>query len=347
MNFPGKNDARRPETDQLRSDLEALSGHSAKRLPRIEDTARALYRESRRRSREGYLMRFLNSLKSRPALATALGVALVAAVLVAIPFSYTRTTGYRASLTLARTSGVDVEAVAGQFGRALDADEVKVARAGGGIRITADLPLSSMAMVKGLAAGFARALGDKGVEATASVESVTEEVTGNVYAMAADGIIEIRVNSEGLTDEEIEDAIRSQIKAAGLEAVLVDVESGEGEKRIEVGIQRETGDADPRPVMITVDGMEPPPEGTGSVERVVELKIGKEGKTLEEARAMALKHFEDMGFEDLSAVHVVDSGDCYRVWIGEEEGALGSEGRPSAPDTDSREWGELKKEFGD
>ena len=63
---------------------------------------------------------------------------------------------------------------------------------------------------------------------TAEVEPVTERVTGNVYAMAANEIVEIRIDSEGLTDEEIEAEIRAQIEAAGFDACLVNVERQQG-----------------------------------------------------------------------------------------------------------------------
>jgi hypothetical protein len=43
----------------------------------------------------------LHFLRTRPALATALGVVLVAAALLMIPISYERTVGYDVTLTLA------------------------------------------------------------------------------------------------------------------------------------------------------------------------------------------------------------------------------------------------------
>src|SRR5262245_52205093 len=86
-------------TEAIDHDLAALRSLSDRALPELESSLRA----ARRRAageRKGYAMA-LQFLKTRPALATALGVVLVAAALLVIPISYERIVGYDVTLTLA------------------------------------------------------------------------------------------------------------------------------------------------------------------------------------------------------------------------------------------------------
>jgi hypothetical protein len=348
MNSPSDKCRERTWSDMISSDLKALSDRSKRDLPAAERTAQGLWNQNLRRSEEGSLMKLLHSLKSHPAMATVLGVAVVAAVLLAVPISYTRTTGYQATLEISDVAGVNIDTIAKEFGKALDAEDIKVMAGAGGGRISASLPVRSAGTLEGIASSFAQALTQRGIPATAEVEPVTERVTGNVYAMAANGIIEIRINSEGMTDEEIEDEIRTQIEAAGFEACLVDVETGDGEKRIEIGIQCDAEDAcadGSMPVRISIDGMEPPPGG----ERMIELRVDAAGKTLEEARAEAIEHLEGMGFGEVTDIEIEDCGDYYRIRVGGEVAAACCGGDAGAtlgkPQPESKTWGEVKKEF--
>jgi hypothetical protein len=352
MNFPGDKHRRRMDSDRISSDLKAFSERSKRHLPTIEQTERGLWEHNLRRSEEGSLMKVLHSLKSHPAMAAVLGIAIAAAVLLAVPISYTKTTGYRATLEIADATGIDIDAVAGEFGKALDTENVMVTARTRGTRIFADLPLRPAGTLEGIASGFAQALTQRGILATAGVRPVTERVTGNVYAMAANEIIEIRINSEGMTDKEIEDEIRAQLEAAGLEACLVDVKTGEGQKRIEIGIEHrmEEGEAGtPKPVKICIDGMEPPPGGEYGTERMIELRIDAAGKTPEEAEAEARAHLEAMGFGDVTNIDIENCVDYYRVRVGGVgDGCCpGGDGGTvlGAPRAESKTLGEIKKQF--
>jgi hypothetical protein len=352
MNFPNDKHRRRKDSDKIGSDLKAFSERSRRDLPTIDQTAQRLWKRNLRRSEEGFTMKVLHSLKSHPAVSAILGIAVIAVVLLAIPISYTRTTGYRATLEIADATGVDVETVAGEFGKALDTENVKLAAGPRGARISAEVPVRSAGTLEGIASGFAQALAERGVTATAGVEPVTERVTGNVYAMAANGIIEISINSEGLTDEEIEDEIRTQLEAAGLEPCLVDVETGEGEKRIQIGLERcpeEWAEGTDIPVRISIDGMEPPPGGECVGECAIELRIDAAETTLEEAEAVARTRLEALGFEDVTDIDVEDCGDYYCVRIGVEGDVctLGGDADRvlGAPRAESKTLGEVKQEF--
>ncbi len=126
MNFPGDKHRRRMDPDKVETDIRALGDQSKRHLPTIDKTAQALWKHNLRRSREGSLMKALHSLKTHPAMTTVLGIAIVAAVLLAVPISYTRTTGYQATLEIADATSVDMDAIAQEFGKALDTEDVMV-----------------------------------------------------------------------------------------------------------------------------------------------------------------------------------------------------------------------------
>jgi hypothetical protein len=351
MNFPTDHDRGRVDLHGIRSDLRALSDRSKQNLPTIDQTAQHLRRRDLRKSQEGISMKLFHSLKTHRAAATVLGIAVIAAILVVLPISYTRTIGYRATLEVSAAGLVDIDQLAAEFGKALGTDDLMVRIGAGGAKISADLPFASGRRTRGMAESFANALRQRGVPATAAVEAVTERVTGNVYAMAANGIIEIRVNSEGMTDEEIEGEIRAQLEAAGLEACLVDVQTGEGEKRIEIGIEQEVeggcGETTP-PVKITIDGREPPDAMT---RRAIELHIDAAGKTPEEAEAEAIERLKAIGMDDLTDLDIEDCGTYYRVRATTgAEGPLECGDRGAVldgPRTESKTLSEIKKDFAD
>jgi hypothetical protein len=140
MIFPSGEHRRRREPDILDSDLKALGDRSKQHLLTIDQTAAALWKRNQLRSREGSLMKALNSLKTHPAMTTLLGIAIIAAVLLAVPISYTKTTGYDATLKISNAGGIDMDAIATEFGKALDAEDVTVMTgSNGGGRIYARL----------------------------------------------------------------------------------------------------------------------------------------------------------------------------------------------------------------
>jgi hypothetical protein len=352
MNFPSDEYRERMDFDGIFSDFRALSQRSKRNLPTIDQTAQNLWKHNVHRSEEGSLMKVLHSLRGHPAMTAVLGIAIVAAVLLAVPISYTKTTGYRATLEISDATGIDIEAVAGEFGKAMNTEDVMVKAGMAGASIFADLPVRPAGILEGIASGFARALTERGIPATAGIEPVTERVTGNVYAMAANEIVEIRINSEGMTDEEIEDEIRSELEAAGLEACLVDVETGDGEKRIEVGIECSPEEAADgcKSVRICIDGMEPPPAGWHATERAIEMRIDATGKTLEEAEAHARAQLEAMGFDDLTDFEIENCVDYYRVRVGGADPCRSSGAGLDVlgtPQSESTTLGEVKKEFAD
>jgi hypothetical protein len=74
----------------------------------------------------------------------------------------------------------------------------------------------SRASVEAATAALARLLAERGMDAEFGVTVVRQEVSGNVYAMALDKALEIRVDSAGKSVEEIAEEIRSRLEDAGL-----------------------------------------------------------------------------------------------------------------------------------
>jgi hypothetical protein len=174
--------------------------------------------------------------------------------------------------------------------------------------------------------------------------------------MAANEIIEIKIDSEGLTDQEIEDEIRAQIEAAGLEACLVDVQTGDGEKRIEIGVRCDPENMNAEgscPISVSIDGMAPPPAGQCPGEQAIELRVIDQGQSLEEVEDEAMRHLAVMGFEDLSGIEIEDCGDYYSVRLGNIPpgccpGGGTVLGSPATePRTESKTLSEVKKDFTD
>jgi hypothetical protein len=114
--------------------------------------------------------------------------------------------------------------------------------------------------VEAAARAFARNLTERGIPATASVRPVTERISTNLYAYAAGRIVEIRVSSDGKTDEQIAEEIRQQLDGSGLSNPSVSFKR-EGDQ-VQIQITGECEEGSPAgdqaiETRITVDGKEP------------------------------------------------------------------------------------------
>jgi len=160
---------------RIEKDLQALAESSARGLPTLDQTGRALI-VPRTEPTGGRIM----SIVRKPLFATALGAAVVAAILVC-PVPYTRTVGYELTVTNA----------AGRVAK------VRVA---------------------GKNAAFAerRAAELRKHGAQVAIAPRTERVWGSVYAMAKDKLLDVHVDlSDGKSDAQVADDIRNQLAAGG------------------------------------------------------------------------------------------------------------------------------------
>jgi len=341
--FPGRDEG---TPERLGEDLRALSRASSRDLPSIDHTARALLRKAQRDGEEGMFMKMLRPFRMRPWLVTAVGVTAVAVVLLTVPISYTRTIGYEARVTVSDPlpGPAALDKIAHEFARALDSEETTV-HAGvmsNRATVTARLPVTSRSNVEGVTRAFAAELADRGLTVESEVVPLTERVTGDVYALAANQILEIRVNSEGKSDAQIAEEIRAQLAEAGIENAFVDVEVGDNQMRIEMRMEKD-GSEEPRPIRIAIDGMEPPEAGEGCC--AVELQIDAEGKTPEEIEAEIRAQLEAMGIENPGDIEVrVDENGRVQVEIYQMD-CCPDDPLKGAASSESETWGQVKERF--
>ncbi len=183
------------------SDLKELAESSARRLPTLDQTARAV--ADARAHRTGGS--FMSKLMGKPLWASAAAVAVVAAILVC-PVPYTHTVGYE--LTVTNAAG-------------------RVAK----IRVPA----------KSVAQAERRAAARRKHGATVTVAARTERGWGSVYAMAKEQLVDVRVDTDGKTDAQIADEISAQLAAAGWNTDTVDVRRTDDGSEVVIGAEDADG----------------------------------------------------------------------------------------------------------
>lgn len=164
-----------------------------------------------------------------------LATALLAGVLL-WPVSYERTVGHTITLTLPAGAGdsggssdhrplapQQVRSLAARLKQAVGAGAVRVAASGPGapVVLTARVSTRSRREVERQLAGLTAALQAEHLAVTPSIAARTEHHTGRVYAMALDRLIDIRVDTTGKTDSQVETEIRDQLTRSGVTADTV------------------------------------------------------------------------------------------------------------------------------
>jgi hypothetical protein len=265
--------------DAIGHDLHALASLSDRALPELESSLRAARRAAG--ERKGFAMA-LHFLRTRPALATALGVVLVAAALLMIPISYERTVGYDVTLTLAG-NGVpeaQVPEIARNFKETLGASGTSLNATMENGRLTYVLNASASHDVRSNAEAFAKELKARGYDATVAATPRRETVSTNVYAYAMSRVIEI--STDGKSASQLESEIRARLTAAGVtgaEVSVTDVGANGREVKIEArNLKHEAGAAPEVPeLVLTKDGK---PIAGGNMVRVMKKKDASGATTL-------------------------------------------------------------------
>jgi len=333
----------------LAHDLEALRAVTARDVPRLQDTASALERRAAHDTREGWLMKSMRWMKARPLFTTAAATAVAAAVLLLVPISYQRTVGQDVTLSLsgAIDSGA-LHTIAKELKTAVGASAVQVSQVDAGHGMTTELHAQSGsrsgAAMKAKSAAFAKALGERGIQAVAQVTPRTERVSTNLYAYAADQVVTLRIDSAGKTPEELEADIRAQLAAAGLPDASVSV----------------TQDGDRRQVQVTAHSDDSTPEGeehrafniqlNGPGDQPMEAQMHQfnvertPGMTDADVKAEIERQMREAG---LNGTVTVENGRI-EVQVQHEESATPPSGARSAPgagtQTEQRTWGAVKSE---
>ena len=168
-------------------------------------------------------MNAMNKLRLRPRLASGLiGAALIGGVLM-MPISYQRTVGHNVTMELsgARLAAPQLKELANQLKSITGAERVEVRMEGAELRLRAVGRNTKRAVVEQRTAALVRALKQQAqaqgqaLEASTQIEPRRERVESRVYAAALAALIEIRVDTTGKTDRQVEDEIRDQLSRAG------------------------------------------------------------------------------------------------------------------------------------
>jgi hypothetical protein len=232
-------------------DLQALRRHSERDLPSLADITDPLpaaasmglaNRAARPHSTlEAFFMQSRQFMRVRPWLTTAVATALVLGVLFVIPISFERTVGHDVTLAITQPAPLDGESLrklAGELESALAAENVRVGVSQDGsatkTELVARVQSRSRTDVERSATAFASALTARGIPAAASIASRKERVSSNVYAMAMNQVVQLRIERAGRTPQEIEADIRAQLEAAGIENSQVSVREENGQTHIQV-----------------------------------------------------------------------------------------------------------------
>lgn len=275
-------DARRETLEHtLATDLEALREISARNLPSLASMTRAAMTADSRERTGGLFMTAFRGIRTRPWLATTLSAATVA-VLLLFPISYERTVGHEITVTLAAPGlgGDQLQKIVTELKKTVGAESIRVEDHGQGPILKAQAPIRSKSQAERVASAFAGSLAAMGIPAESDVTPRVERVPGNLYALASENLIQININSEGKSAEEMEQEIRAQLAAAGVEFTTVDVEK-EGDNTkilLKQEVRAAAGEpvADPPDVRVSIDGREP----SGPDSKRVEIRVHRtEGMT--------------------------------------------------------------------
>jgi hypothetical protein len=203
---------------RIEQDQGALGAASRAALWPLERVRRTVATQPHQ-TRGERIMSKLSRWKSRPRLISILGVCAVAAVLLVIPIRYQRTVGHRIDLTVSGEAleQVGIERLTGDVGLVTRARSLEVSQvAGGGTLLGIEMLATSEERAERVAAALVERLRERSFTAEARVSAITETVSGSVYAMVRDRIIVIDVDTEGKTDQEVEDEIRAQLLDEGV-----------------------------------------------------------------------------------------------------------------------------------
>jgi hypothetical protein len=291
---------------RLADDLGSLRSRNGRDLPSIHDTARAARERSAGGIPGGNIMSLLRGMKARPWRTTAAAAAVVAAAMLIIPVSYERTVGHEVALKLASPSldGDMIRKISAEVMAAFDAEGIRVSETApvneGRLEIArctllADVPSRSTERVEALAAALARSLEARGIGADAVVSPKVERTSGSVYAFAGD-VIDIVINTEGKSAEDIEQEMRDRLEEAGIYDHEVDVELDGDEMKVRIKVEREgeEGDEDGAEVRFR---FEPVPEDAEQEAKRIEIKIRRTpDMTDEDVLADVRRQLEEQGY---------------------------------------------------
>ena len=290
-----------PQAPEAAKDLELLARRSRVRLPSLSDTARAVAARETRRETMGM---GANKGVRRPAWVAAGAAAAIALALLFVPVSYDRTVGHELSFTVsgAQLADSDVKGLVDVLNTQIGEAPVRVS-VGDRAEILARFDDKSRFEVESVAKALQSELTSKGLEANYEVTPIKETVSSNVYAFAAAQWSDIRVETAGRSDAEIENDIRSQLASMGFLIDEVSYEStADGAKmRLEA-----TAPGGARVVAETAHKGEPGAHADESINIMMLDPSEMKGKSDAEIKEMVEAQLRERGIFD--AVVTVENG---------------------------------------
>jgi type IV pilus biogenesis protein CpaD/CtpE len=252
-------------------DLEALRTRSMREVPDLDETIRDIRRRGPDTSPAPWysrrnVMALLHSIRTRPAVASALVGALAVLIAMVVPVSYDKVVGQDVALTVTG-NGIGSQEIAGVARRlqsALHAHGVMVEAMSSGAEplfvLHATLPKRSGADVQRATAEFARDLKSRGYAASVAVKPHMERVRNPAAAYAFDQIISISV--DGKSAATLESEIRDRLAQAGVpdaQVSVTDLAGGGHEVKMTVERQAVNDGTTPLPeampqIVLTKDG---------------------------------------------------------------------------------------------
>lgn len=248
-------------------------------------------------------MSVLNNLRERPLFATTLASAAVALLLVLIPISYDKTVGQEVAVTLtgANLTAAEAGAIGQNLAEAVGSNDLRIYPAGSAAgdaksyRIVAAVPSRTKGRIGRIASTVAADLTSRGYGTSVSISPIVERVSGNVYAAGFNCVIDLDIEAEGRSDDEVMADIRDQLEMAGCD------------DDVEVTFHRD-GDA----TMLTI--VNPAFEGdcsSLSCEGMMDVRIDGERLDMDGARMIKVcgkPGMSDLEMEDLIRAQLEEQG---------------------------------------
>lgn len=158
------------------------------------------------------------------------------------PVSYERTVGHTITLTVQPPPGggplgpKEVRGLAERLKQAVGAGAVRVTASGPAapLVLTARVPARARRDIEPQVTALTAALQAEHLGVTPSIVARTEHHRGRVYAMALDKLIDIRVDTAGKTDTQVETEIRDQLTRSGVTPDSVQFQRTDDESQAEI-----------------------------------------------------------------------------------------------------------------
>jgi hypothetical protein len=227
-------------------------------------------------------------------LSLGIGLGVLALILfVAVPFPYQRTIGYSVSVSGApgNISNGDMAKTLNALGQEQASVQVMTNGAGYDYRVS-DLPDQDAAREVGAAIVTLA-----GATTSPVIAPIIETVSASLYAQARERVVQIEVDGEGKTDDQIKAEIESKLAAQGLSPAFIFVKTGnDGKREIKLEIA-ESGDSSAHRPQTTIEI-----DGRGKTDEQIQAEV--KAKLAEQGQPNANVSIESSGPDSLRQIRI-------------------------------------------